>query len=368
MDDKFEEENYEETSFDDSSFDDSNFEDDEFENETSTKNNGMNPVIKWVIICTVALVVGLTVYFVTDALINGGNDNAVVDEDTPMALNNEMVTYLYGNVSYDVRGVRNIIFFKNDKVEADDFSNNDKFFFAFRYITSQDFTAIYEEVEVGSTTTTTTTTETTKTDSNGNTSTTTDSSTSSDEEKDTVMVVKEYSISNEVIAAAMEDFFGEGVSYNYDTEIPIGVNFTVNGYNAGNLRYDSTSDSFLIKFNENSDLSVETSPIKPYYGQLVSAIRKAETNHIILKEKVIFTKVTVNEAKTDDADTTYNYSICADYECNEVLETKTGVTKSQYYNDPIEIDDYEDKATTITYTFFKDSVNEYHFLSSEKDK
>ena len=31
----------------------------------------------------------------------------------------------------------------------------------------------------------------------------------------------------------------------------------------------------------------------------------------------------------------------------------------------IELDDYEDQATTITYTFFKDSNNEFHFLSSE---
>ena len=88
----------------------------------------------------------------------------------------------------------------------------------------------------------------------------------------------------------------------------------------------------------------------------------------MLKEKVIFTSYTEHKGATDDAEATYDYKICADYQCSEVLETKTGVTKSQYYNDPIELDDYEDKATTITYTFFKDSNNEYHFLSSSKDK
>ena len=47
------------------------------------------------------------------------------------------------------------------------------------------------------------------------------------------------------------------------------------------------------------------------------------------------------------------------------LESKTGVSKSQYYNNPIELAAFKDKATTITYTFFKDSNNEFHFLSSE---
>ena len=328
-------------------------------------NNGMNPVIKWVIILTVALVVGVTVYFVTDALINGGNKNQVnVDEDTPMTLNDEMITYLYGNVSYNVKGTRNTIFFEKDSVEANDFSNNDKLFFAFRYITSQDFTAIYEEVEVEKT-------ETEKNPQDDHLSSSTESSSSDtgkEKETETVSRVKEYSISNELIAAAVEDFFGEGVTYNTDSQMKIGVNFTVNGFNAGMLRYDNASDSFLIKFDSKYNEAVENSAVKPYYGQIVSAIRKAGTQHIVIKEKVIFTKSSKRAGATADAEAVYDYSVCADYACNEVLDSKTGVKESDYYNNPIELADYEAQATTITYTFFKDSVNEYHFLSSSKDK
>ena len=374
MDNNEFDENYEDEGFVDDTFDEDEINDDEeFEGESELSNNPnqMHRGLYWGIIITVALVVGVTVYFVTDALINGGNKkNVVLDEDTPMTLNDEMVKYLYGNISFDVRGMRNTIFFENDKVEVDDFDNNDKFFFAFRYITSQDFTPIYEEVYADGTPVEEEPTDTIDATQKEDKKDKDDKNKDKDkkEEKETYSVVKEYSILNETIATAMEDFFGEGISYSTEVEIPIGVNFTVNGKNAGNLRYDAKTDSFLIKFDSNSDLSVEKSPIKPYYGSVVSAIKLAKTNHIVLKEKVIFTKVTENKGEGEDANVTYDYSICADYNCNEILDTKTGVTKSQYYNAPIELDDYEDQATTITYTFFKDSVNEYHFLSSEKDK
>ena len=331
---------------------------------------------KWAIILTVSFVTFITVYFITDALINGGNKATEAPlKDTPMTLNDEMVTYLYGNVSFAIRGMRNPIFFKNEKVTIDSFSNNDKFFFVTRYLTSSDFTAIYEEVDVTGGTTTTTTETTTTTDENGNTSTETNTDVSVDENTDTVMKIKEFSISNDTIKAAMEDFFGDGVTYNYEGEIPFAANFTVDGYNAGLLRYDSNSDSFLIDFDRNSDLTAETVPIKPVYGELISAIRMAKTSNIIIKEQVIFTQyvehkgeVTVNEDGEEvDENTTYDYKICADYECSNVLDSKTGITKAQYYNDPIELADYKDHATTITYTFFKDSNNEFHFLSSERN-
>ncbi len=327
---------------------------------------------KWAIILTVSFVTFITVYFITDALINGGNKNQEVPlKDTPMTLNDEMITYLYGNVSFAIRGMRNDIFFKNEKVTIDSFSNNDKFFFVSRYLTSSDFTAIYEEVDVtgGSTTTTETTTTTTTTDEEGNTTTETDTDVdvNTEETTDTIMKIKEFSISNETIKAAMEDFFGEDVTYNYEGEIPFAANFTVDGFNAGLLRYDDLSDSFLINFDRNSDLTAESVPIKPVYGELVSAIRMAKTSNIVLKEQVIFTQYVEHKGATEEEESTYDYKVCADYDCSNVLEEKVGITKAQYYNNPIELSDYKDKATTITYTFFKDSNNEFHFLSSERN-
>lgn len=348
--------------------------DEEEEEETGEyqTNSPFTPenIKKWAIILTVSFVTFITVYFITDALINGGNKATEAPlKDTPMTLNDEMVTYLYGNVSFGIRGMRNPIFFKNEKVTIDNFSNNDKFFFAARYLTSSDFTAIYEEVDVTGGSTTTTTETTTTTDEEGNTTTETDTDVTTEETTDTVMKIKEFSIANDTIQAAMEDFFGEDVTYNYEGEIPFAANFTVSGYNAGLLRYDSTSDSFLINFDRNSDLTAETVPIKPVYGELVSAIRMAKTSNIVIKEQVIFTQYVEHKTEVaegeEEVEPTYDYKVCADYNCNNVLESKTGVSKSQYYNNPIELAAFKDKATTITYTFFKDSNNEFHFLSSE---
>ena len=348
--------------------------DDEEEEETGEyqTNSPFTPenIKKWAIILTVSFVTFITVYFITDALINGGNKATEAPlKDTPMTLNDEMVTYLYGNVSFGIRGMRNPIFFKNEKVTIDNFSNNDKFFFAARYLTSSDFTAIYEEVDVTGGSTTTTTETTTTTDEEGNTTTETDTDITTEETTDTVMKIKEFSIANDTIQAAMEDFFGEDVTYNYEGEIPFAANFTVSGYNAGLLRYDSTSDSFLINFDRNSDLTAETVPIKPVYGELVSAIRMAKTSNIVIKEQVIFTQYVEHKKEVAEGDEevepTYDYKVSADYNCSNVLDSKTGVSKSQYYNNPNDLADFKDKATTITYTFFKDSNNEFHFLSSE---
>lgn len=376
--------NIDETTYEDDGVEldeDYSFEDDEYTEEGEEEtgeyqtDSPFTPenIKKWAIILTVSFVTFITVYFITDALINGGNKAKEVPlKDTPMTLNDEMVTYLYGNVSFGIRGMRNPIFFKNEKVTIDNFSNNDKFFFVARYLTSSDFTAIYEEVDVTGGTTTTTTETTTKTDENGNTTTETDVDVTTDENTDTVMKIKEFSIANETIKAAMEDFFGDGVTYNYEGEIPFAANFTVDGNNAGLLRYDSTSDSFLINFDRKSDLTAETVPIKPVYGELVSAIRMAKTSNIILKEHVIFTQYVEHPGEPvaegeEENDPTYDYKVCADYECTNVLEEKKGVTKAEYYNNPIELADYKDHATTITYTFFKDSNNEFHFLSSERN-
>ena len=108
--------------------------DEEEEEETGEyqTNSPFTPenIKKWAIILTVSFVTFITVYFIADALINGGNKATEVPlKDTPMTLNDEMVTYLYGNVSFAIRGMRNPIFFKNEKVTIDNFSNNDKFFF-----------------------------------------------------------------------------------------------------------------------------------------------------------------------------------------------------------------------------------------------
>ena len=135
-----------------------------------------------------------------------------------------------------------------------------------------------------------------------------------------------------------------------------------------NLRLDGTIVERVADPDPFTSMLSSQYPSAMGLNDIVSAIRKAGTQHIVIKEKVIFTKSSKRTGATADAEAVYDYSVCADYACNEVLDSKTGVKESDYYNNPIELADYEAQATTITYTFFKDSVNEYHFLSSSKDK
>ena len=91
---------------------DYSFEDEEYEEtgeyQTDSPFTPEN-IKKWAIILTVSFVTFITVYFITDALINGGNKSVETPlKDTPMTLNDEMVTYLYGNVSFAIRGMRNV--------------------------------------------------------------------------------------------------------------------------------------------------------------------------------------------------------------------------------------------------------------------
>ena len=98
--------NIDETTYEDDGVEldeDYSFEDDEYTEEGEEEtgeyqtDSPFTPenIKKWAIILTVSFVTFITVYFITDALINGGNKAKEVPlKDTPMTLNDEMVAYL----------------------------------------------------------------------------------------------------------------------------------------------------------------------------------------------------------------------------------------------------------------------------------
>ena len=307
------------------------------ENGYDNGSNEKNKIIKFVIIAVVSLVVGLSVYFVTDALINGGKKNTVVNEvkDSEMDLSDEMITYLYDNVTYEVNGVRNDKFFKSGSVTVDDFTNEEKFYYALRYATEADFIDM---------------------------STTSVTESEGEEETTEEVKLKTFSISNDRIKEYMFNFFGENVTYSTDSPINIAVNFQKDGYNAGVLKYDSTNDSFLVTFDSVSKSGNEM-PINPYLYKIESAVRKGENNNIIIKEKIVFTKCTQYTDEAGEKIDKYDCGIYSDFAMNSSLELKNGVTESELT--VLGIENYKDSAATVTYTFSKDSNDEYHFLSSE---
>lgn len=289
-------------------------------------------IVKFLIIVVVAAIAGFSVYFVTDMLINGNNKGSVVQttKDSEMDLDDEMIVYLYDNVTYAVNGIRNDKFFKSGSVKASDFTTQDKIYFALRYATEADFIDM----------------------------------TSSDlsDTTDSAEVLKTYSISNDKIKEYVFNFFGEDVTYTTGSPVNIAVNFAKDGYNAGTLNYDSATDSWLVTFDSVSEGGSKM-VINPYLYKIESAMREGETNNIIIKEKVVFTAI---KQYTDDAGNPIDQYDCAvykDYAKSNQLEMKTGVVADQLTL--LGIENYSENASVVTYTFFKDENDEYHFLSSE---
>ena len=298
-------------------------------------------IIKFIIIALVSAVAGFSVYFITDALINGNKKPVTpVVQDTELELNDEMVVYLYENVTYSVNGLRNDKFFKAASVTTDDFTTQEKFYYALRYAVESDFIDM-----------------TVSSDDDVDEEEESSEQTDKEEKKLTT-----YSISNNTIKEYMYNFFGEDITYSTDSPVSIAVNFTKDGYNAGTLNYDASSDSFLIQFDSVSQSGLAT-PINPYLYNIESAVREGDTSNIIIKEKVVFTESVQNTDEAGALIDSYDYNIYYDYAKNNLIEQKSGVTKSNLT--AIGIENYKDSAVVISYTFFKDDNDEYHFLSSE---
>ena len=311
----------------DFSFEDSIEETGEYNSDPNEKRK----IIKLVIVAVVSIVVGLAVYFVTDALINGNKKSGTttVVKDSEMQLSDEMIVYLYDNVTYAVNGLRSDKFFKSGSVTAGDFTTQEKIYFALRYATEADFI----DMSV------------------------------SDEQSDAgEKKLKEYSISNDKIKEYIFNFFGKDVTYSTDTPVNISVNFLKDGFNAGTLKYESITDSWIVVFDSVYD-GASKLPVNPYLYKIDSAMREGKTNNIIIKEKIVFTGL---KQYTDDAGQPidkYDCGIYKDFGKTNQLEMKTGVVADQLTL--LGIENYKDNSSIVTYRFFKDENDEYHFLSSE---
>lgn len=313
------------------------------EEETGGYNDDQNEkkkIIKFLIVVVVAAIAGFSVYFITDALINGNRKPTEnVRKDMEMDLSDEMVVYLYNNVKYEVNGIRSDKFFKSGSVTADDFTTQEKMYFALRYATQSDFVNMSSTGEILEGEETEENKEPAKTD-----------------EKPV------FSISKSKIDEYMFNFFGEEVTYTTDSPINVAVNFSVDGFNSGVMNYDATSDSFLIKFDSVSP-GADAMGINPYLYKLDSALREGKTDHIVLKEKVVFTSSKQYSDEAGQLIDKYDCGIYKDFAKTNLIEQKTGVVKSQL--SVLGIENYKENASTVTYTFFKDENDEYHFLSSE---
>ncbi len=335
-----------------------------FDNDTTEESSNdfgeKKKIIKFLIIVAVAAIAGFSVYFVTDWLINGRQKPVpVVQKDTELELTDEMVVYLYNNVKYEVNGIRNDIFF-NASVTQSSFSGEQMLYFALRYATKSDFvnmnTTYEDEFELEETPS--------DGDTTGEDSENADESNqeTKTENKQPTNVIPTYSISKSKIDEYLYNFFGGEVSGPTNGTFNVAVNFSAGGYNAGTMTYDATSDSYIIKFDSKSVVASDLA-MNPYLYSIESAMREGKTNNIIIKEKVVFTKCQQLSDENGALIDSYNCGIFKDKANSNLIEQKNGVSKSQLGT--LGIANYKESAAIITYTFYKDENDEYHFESSK---
>ena len=90
-----------------------------------------------IIVVIVSILIGLTTFIVSNLIFNREQPPEVIDYSVD--LKNENVQILYQYVTYGTKGLRNDKFAKEDKVVLDNFSNEEKFYYALQFDQVDDF-------------------------------------------------------------------------------------------------------------------------------------------------------------------------------------------------------------------------------------
>lgn len=273
--------------------------------------------ISIIVIVVVSLVIGLTVFFVSNAIFGGPNKK----KDTPavssaVSIEDDNVKILYDYVTYGIRGTRNDKFIKEQSVKLEDFSNYEKFYYALQFAQVEDF-ASTGQVNAAK--------------------------------------QKVYNISSAKIKNYMQRFFGSKVNFSTSSVITYPFSFRINNLNVGTLTYAVERDGYDTVFTKLEENITSNALVEPYYTELVSANKKSDGS-LELTEKIIYTS-------TVKRNNVYDIYIYKDYQHTMLLETKTNLTEEALKEKPISVNDYKEKAATITYQFNLGPSN-YYFYSS----
>lgn len=264
-----------------------------------------------IIVVIISILIGLTTFLVSNLIFNREQPPEVVDYSVD--LKDENVQILYQYVTYGTKGLRNDKFAKEDKVVLDNFSNEEKFYYALQFAQVDDFVFTGEI----------------------------------NEEKNKV-----YLITDKKIKKYMQLFFGPNVKYKNDLSLAYPFSFRINGMNVGEMKYSENRGGFETTFTTfQADIKKEdiTNNIE---GELLNAYSDAK-NKLYLEEKVVYI------TQTKNPDNTYKIDIYKDNNKTILVDTKT----VSNLEEKIDLSQYNN-TTTIKYTFgLNGSI--YYFESSE---
>lgn len=303
---------------------------DEFRfSEVSEVNNGKKKKgfdFKLIFIIIISIVVGLSVFFVSNALFGKKTTTTTTpSQEVSLDIDDNKVVTLYNYVTYGQLGTRNNKYISQKSVKLENFSNYEKFYYAMMLADKDDFK------------------DTGKTDHTTG--------------------LKVYSISNDIVKKYMKQYFGEKVTYSTDSSITTTFGFSIDDKNTGTLNYDVERDAFLISFDSSKDTSVTNSTILPYYTELDSATNSDDGIEIV--EKIIYVTAIQQKDVNGNPIDKYDCLIYKDYNKTMLIGKKLGVSSESVKDDPITPSDYSNSSNVITYKFKKNYNGEYYFYSSE---
>lgn len=316
---------------------------DDIDENGAVEHKTLSDKTKIIIIVVVALIAGLSVFLITNALFG----KKEVQPQKPTVTKTELtmadsdVVESYKMLTYGAGGVRDRKYISGIDIDLNSFGNAEKYYFALQYAAKVDFT------------------ETDRVDEKG---------------------FKIYTLPESSMDIYMQRYFGPDVTYTKDGEVANTFRFRIDGKDTGVIKYNSNSAEFEISLSELRE-ATEKKFIDDVYYYLDSATSYSD-GRLILVEKVLFTKAIENDKGTVDV---YLYS---DYERQNSVGTVNGLSKdnpensnittntddttidaSKYANLPkaFSIDEYKDKCGTITYNL-KLGERGYYFVNSEISK
>ncbi len=315
---------------------------DDIDENGAVEHKSLSDKTKIIIIVVVALIAGISVFLVTNALF--GKREVVVEPPkvtkTTLNMTDDDVVDSYKMLTYGVGGVRDKKFISGIDIDINSFGNAEKYYFALQYAAKVDFT------------------ETDQKDDKG---------------------FKIYTLPESYMDIYMKRYFGPDVEYTKDGEISNTFRFRIDGKDTGIIKYNSNTAEYEVSLSELRE-PAEKKFIDDVYYYLDDAYSYSD-GRLVLVEKVLFTKVVETDKGTVDV---YLYS---DFERQNSVGTINGLTKdspdsnivnntddttidaSKYANLPkaFSIDEYKDKCGTITYNLKLDERG-YYFVNSEISK
>lgn len=268
------------------------------------------------IVIGIALVAGVSVYFISTLLFGGKSKTTKGDGiSLTLELENTIVKDTYSMISYGRNPSSMNKFLKEQSVSLNDFSNYEKFYYALSLSDKKDFY---------------------------------DTKVTRDQKKI-------YAIDEDTVTQLMKKYFGSEVVYLRQGTIPIRLPFMLDDGNFLQLIYNTTDKAFTSTVSKQD--SVETNVFVPtYLTKLEKAIQK-EDGSIQLVERVIYLTSSVNLEQV-------SYSIYKDSAFTMPIVKNKMATTSELAANPIQIDSYLEQANSVTYTFKKEK-DHYYFYRSE---